>query len=159
MSKPPSEWALEAADRAIADILPTLDYTPSDGEVAETRAAMAAIFDNKIIDPMVEGVTAQLKAMIPAGGKMGGGFATGGISKLSATPMPEGVVGYGQGGKPVYDGEWFDQQMSTLGPGITVKVSGLQAMRDRFDALPETTRSALVKAMAEHHLNPGGAKR
>ena len=37
-------------------------------------------------------------------------------------PLPEGVVGYTFGGKPVYDGDWFDQAMNRPGT-ITVRVN------------------------------------
>jgi|GEM_PF-6909310 len=41
---------------------------------------------------------------------------------MTETPLREGVVGYGPGGKPVYDGERFDQQMAKLGPRVSVTV-------------------------------------
>jgi hypothetical protein len=102
-----------------------------------------------LVEQLKENVTAQLTALFGDGSDLPGGFATGGVVAASVMPEREGVVGYLPGGKPVYDGEWFDQQMAKLGPSITVKVSGLQAMRDRLDTIPETTRAALLKAMFE----------
>lgn len=51
-------------------------------------------------------------------------FHTGGVIKpRPPKPLPEGVVGYTWGGKPIYDGDWFDAQMEKLGPSVTVVVN------------------------------------
>lgn len=47
-------------------------------------------------------------------------FHTGGIIRQpDATPLPEGVVGRTFTGEPIYDGDWFDQQMNREG-SITI---------------------------------------
>lgn len=46
-----------------------------------------------------------------------------------------------------------------LGTQATVKFTGLQAMRARLDTIPETTKSALLKALFEQRLKPDKVKR
>lgn len=46
-------------------------------------------------------------------------FHTGGVIGPRSAVLHRGVVGY-IAGRPVFDGEWFDQQMAALGPVIAV---------------------------------------